>query len=68
MILVLAVFYLLVELYPRNLINWGFLLIITILIYVEVSTNNVNIRKRFWNIMIFYSSLIMAINILFLFF
>lgn len=66
--MVLAIFYLMVELNPRNLINWGFLLIIMVLIYVEVSQDSVNVRKRYWNVMIFYSSLIMAINILFLFF
>ena len=66
-IAIFVVFYIVVQSYSRCLINWGFLVITSILLYVQLSFFGFAMRQRFWSVMIYYSSIIMLVTISFMF-
>lgn len=61
--------YLILLIDERSIINWGFLVILSMNLYVELSKNKKSIRlkKGFWNLMIIYSFLVIFSFIVFLF-
>jgi hypothetical protein len=69
LILVFMTFFYIIQIYPRSLINWGFLIIINILFYIQLSQENYSISEklRYWRVMISYSSIVILVNIVFLF-
>ena len=65
---VFATFLLLLQVYPRSLINWGFLMITNLLFYLELSTPvSLSQKQKSWYLMTFYSSLAILLRIVFLF-
>ena len=69
LILVYMTFFYLIQIYPRSLINWGFLIIINILFYIQMSEGSYSLKEklRYWLVMIIYSSIVILVNIVFLF-
>lgn len=61
--------YLILLIDERSIINWGFLVILSMNLYVELSKDKKSIRlkKGFWNLMIIYSFLVIFSFIVFLF-
>ena len=69
LIIVYMTFFYLIQIYPRSLINWGFLIIINILFYIQLSEGSYSLKEklRYWLVMIIYSSIVILVNIVFLF-
>ena len=53
-------FYALIEFNSRSFIDWGFLIITSMLFYIELSFGfqGINLKKKAWSIMIFYSAIV----------
>lgn len=61
-------FYVILLVKKRSFINWGFMVLTTLLTYIEISQNHSRSKnKKYWQLMIFYSSLIIIINVIFIF-
>ena len=68
LLMVFATFLLLLQIYPRSLINWGFLIITNLLFYIELSSPvSLSQKQKYWYLMTFYSSLVILLRIVFLF-
>lgn len=68
LVIIFASYFSLILLYPNSLINWGFFAIIMVLFGVQLLEENVNSgqKQRLWQVMIYYSSLAILVNLLFL--
>lgn len=64
LIMIFFVFYGLIQIQQRSMINWGFLIIIQGLFFVEIVGSE---RHQGWNVMIYYSSIVILVNTTFLF-
>ena len=67
--MVFLVFYALITVGGRSFMNWGFLIIWSILFYMELSFGykSITLKRNAWSIMIFYSALVILSQFLYIF-
>ena len=67
--MVFMIFYGIIFTRQRSFIYWGFLIIWSILFFIELSFSfqNINIKKNAWSLMIFYSALVILCQFLYTF-
>lgn len=70
--MVFSLFYALITVGSRSFINWGFLIIWSILFFVELSfsfnsAQSITLKKNAWSLMIFYSALVILIQFVYIF-